>query len=79
MGQVYNSPYNHKKYPKKIHIPTISKRAQCIGSLLMSIAKAGGYVPMFHPEKLKNVSVMEFIECSVGQNNIKFYFDKPEK
>ena len=84
MTNLYDSPYENQKYPKvaRLHpsfIKTASKRAQCLGSLLMSVAKAGGAVEFFHPNKLKERSVMELIEVSIGQNDIRFCFARPEE
>ena len=81
MTNLYDSPHKHWKYPKTksktdpAHIRAASKRAQCLGSLLRSIAKAGGAVDCFFPRDLDNKTVMELIELSIGQNDIKFFYD----
>jgi hypothetical protein len=54
----------------------IRRKAEGLGSMLKSIAEAGGYVPSFRIQKLKNMSALELIEI-LGLNEIKFYFEKP--
>lgn len=52
-----------------IHINTKFRRARGYGYMLRAIAKAGGAVHCFTPERLKQMTAMELVE-TLGNNNI---------
>ena len=55
------------------NIKMVSRNAQGIGSLLRSVAKAGGHVLSFHPGVLDKFSALELVEI-LGLNDIRFEF-----
>jgi len=52
------------------------KIVECICSLNTAIQEAGGRV--LTAERIKNMSLMEFITTMAGQNNIRFVYEKPD-